>query len=131
MQRYEKILNWPNYFQFIFNFNKKKTLLSQEMSFVMKWNLKKLNLLDKVIFVGTHGKQWSDFWTKDINPIVKKYNLKYLEVKGVKAWANTSEDDLKDLWNETKQDLVLSFDEKELTDDDIMNEVDGIIKAKE
>ena len=39
--------------------------------------------------------------------------------------------DLKDLWNETKQDLTITFDKSQFSEDDEINEVDGIIKAKE
>lgn len=59
--------------------------------------LKKLKLLDKVIFVGTYGKIWTDFHTKEILPLIKKYKLKYVEVKGVKSWIDSSKEDLAEL----------------------------------
>ena len=39
-------------------------------------------------------------------------------------------DDLKDLFDETKEELVVTFDENEFSDEDKMNEVDGIIMPK-
>lgn len=43
----------------------------------------------------------------------------------------TSFNDLYDLWYETKKDLTITFDENEFSEDDFINEVDGIIKVKE
>ena len=43
----------------------------------------------------------------------------------------TSFDDLKDLWNETKKNLTLTFDPSLFTEEDVLNEVDGIISVKE
>lgn len=47
--------------------------------------LKKKGLLNKVIFVGSRGKSWSNFWSNELSPIIKKYNLKYIEMTGIKA----------------------------------------------
>ena len=56
--------------------------------------LKSIGLLDKVIFIGTTGKAWTDFWSNDLIPLIKKYNLKYLEVDGLKSWIDTTKQDL-------------------------------------
>lgn len=47
--------------------------------------LKKVKLLDKVIFIGSVGDSWSNFWSDELIPIIKKYNLKYIEMVGIKA----------------------------------------------
>lgn len=43
----------------------------------------------------------------------------------------TSFNDLYDLWYETKKDLTITFDENEFSEDDFVNEIDGIISVKE
>lgn len=51
--------------------------------------LKKLGLLDKTIFVATTGTGWLNSKCDGLIPIIKKYNLKYLELHNVKQ-ANES-----------------------------------------
>ena len=45
--------------------------------------LKQKKLLDKTIFVGTINNNWWNFWSSDMVPLIKKYNLKYLELDNV------------------------------------------------
>lgn len=56
--------------------------------------LKKLSILDRVIFVGTVGKDWTNFWSNDLITIIKKYKLKYIEITGIKSWIDSSKEDL-------------------------------------
>ena len=67
--------------------------------------LKEMNLLNKTIFIGTIGKVWTNFWSNELIPIIKKYNLKYLEILDIKSWKDTSEADFNKLHNQFKQKL--------------------------
>lgn len=59
--------------------------------------LKKLNLLDKTIFVATTGTGWLNSKSKDVIPLVKKYKLNYIELYNIKQARYIKEDDFKKL----------------------------------
>lgn len=46
--------------------------------------LKEVGILDKVIFIGTkYGKKkrlWFHYYSDEVNPLIKKYNLKYIDL---------------------------------------------------
>ncbi len=42
--------------------------------------LKNKKLLNKTIFIGTKNNNWWNFWSNDLIPLIKKYNLKYIEI---------------------------------------------------
>jgi len=84
--------------------------------------LRKLNLLSKTIFVGTKwipggDKMWN-FWSNDFIPLIKKYNLKYIEIEGLKGKSKTSIENLKkwnnDFINQFKNCLKNGTDKKYL-----------------
>ena len=80
-----------------FDINRKIHKLKQNTFITNIKYLKEAGLLDKVIFIGTVGNCWTDFWSDDLIPLIKKYNLKYFEIHDIKAWADTSKEELASL----------------------------------
>ena len=82
-----------------FDINRKTHKLKNKVFIENVEYLKTVGLLDKIIFVGTVGTCWTDFWSNDIIPVIKKYNLKYIEISGIKSWINSTKEDLATLHN--------------------------------
>ena len=57
--------------------------------------LKKLNLLNKTIFIATKTKNgtWNNHYATDIAPIISKYNIKYIELTNLKEKAKITLED--------------------------------------
>lgn len=71
--------------------------------------LKKVRLLDKVIFIGSRGNSWSNFWSNSLEPIIKKYNLKYIEMTGIKAMKDATPEYFEKLYKQfyTKAEAII------------------------